>query len=114
MKGKIYFDKIIKRRIEMDITQKEISEKIGVTLSVIKALETGRSNSSVTTLEKLADLLGLNIDEIYSPEYRETKVISIINNKGGVGKTSVCNSLSYALSEMNYKVLCIDADMQMN
>ena len=54
------------------------------------------------------------MDEIYNPEYRDTKIISIINNKGGVGKTSVCNSLSYALSEMNYKVLCIDADMQMN
>ena len=54
MKGKIYFDKIIKRRIEMDITQKEVAEKIGVSLSVIKALETERSNSSVKTLEKLA------------------------------------------------------------
>lgn len=114
MKGKIYFDKIVQKRIELDITQKEVSEKIGVSLSVIKALETGRSNSSYETLEKLADLLKLNIDEIYNPEYRETKIISIINNKGGVGKTSVCNSLSYALSEMNYKVLCIDADMQMN
>ena len=114
MKGKIYFDKIVKRRIEMDITQKEVAERIGVSLSVIKALETERSNSSTETLEKLAELLDLNIDEIYNPEYRETKIISIINNKGGVGKTSVCNSLSYALSEMNYKVLCIDADMQMN
>jgi len=58
-------------------------------------------------------LLGLTIDEIYNPEYRDTNVISIINIKCGVGKTSVCNSLSYALSELNYKVLCIDADMQM-
>ena len=97
----------------MDITQKDVAEKIGVSLSVIKTLETQRSNSSGATLEKLADLLGLTIDEIYNPESRDTNVISIINNKCGVGKTSVCNSLSYALSELNYKVLCIDDDMQM-
>jgi chromosome partitioning protein len=107
MKGKIYFDKIHERRIELDITQKEISEKIDVSVSVIKALETGRSDSSVDTLEKLAAILGFKLDEVYNPEYRETKVISIVNNKGGVGKTSVCGSLAYALSEMDYKILCI-------
>lgn len=114
MKGKIYFDKIHERRIEMDITQKEIAEKIDVSISVIKALETGRSDSSLETLQKIADVLGLSVDEIYNPEYRDTKVISIVNNKGGVGKTSVCSSLAYALSEMDCKILCIDADMQMN
>ncbi|MBL4937740.1 AAA family ATPase [Clostridium sp. YIM B02515] len=114
MKGKIYFDKIHNRRIELDITQKEVAEKVGVSISVIKALETGRSDSTVETLEKIAELLGLKLDEVYNPEYRDTKVISVVNNKGGVGKTSVCGSIAYALSEMDYKILCIDADMQMN
>lgn len=114
MKGRIYFEKIHQRRVDLDITQKEISERTGVSLSVIKALETGRSDSTIDTLEKIAAELGFSIDEIYNPEYRDTRVISVVNNKGGVGKTSVCGSLAYALSEMNYKVLCIDADMQMN
>lgn len=114
MKGKIYFDKIIRRRMDLDITQKEVAESIGISVSVIKALETGRSDSSIGTLEKLSKLLNFNLEEIYNEDFRETKVLGVVNNKGGVGKTSVCGSLAYALSQMNYKILCIDADMQMN
>lgn len=42
------------------------------------------------------------------------KVISVFNNKGGVGKTTLTYHVAYALSEMNKKVLMIDADPQCN
>ena len=114
MKGKIFFEKLNKRRMELDIKQKEIAEETGVSISIIKALETGRSDTSIENLEKIAKFLSLELNDIYDPEYRETRVISVVNNKGGVGKTSVCGSLAYALAEMDYKILCVDADMQMN
>ncbi|PWK14937.1 ParA family protein [Tumebacillus permanentifrigoris] len=42
------------------------------------------------------------------------KIISLFNNKGGVGKTTLAFHLSHSLSEMGYKVLMIDADPQCN
>ena len=39
-------------------------------------------------------------------------VIAIVNQKGGVGKTAVCRTLSTMLHESNYKCLLIDFDPQ--
>ena len=40
------------------------------------------------------------------------KVITFINEKGGVGKTSVCFNLAWAFSDIGKKVLMIDLDGQ--
>lgn len=42
------------------------------------------------------------------------KTISIFNNKGGVGKTTLTFHLAHALSEINKKILVIDLDPQCN
>ncbi|EHL14536.1 VirC1-like protein [Peptoanaerobacter stomatis] len=44
----------------------------------------------------------------------KTHIISISNNKGGSGKTTLTGNLGYALASHGKKVLLIDADMQMN
>ena len=40
------------------------------------------------------------------------KKIGICNNKGGVGKTTICFCLAGALAEMGKKVLLVDMDQQ--
>lgn len=41
-------------------------------------------------------------------------IISILNHKGGVGKTTTAINLGHALARMNIKTLVIDADLQCN
>jgi cellulose biosynthesis protein BcsQ len=42
------------------------------------------------------------------------KAVSVFNNKGGVGKTTLTFHLGYALAEMGKKVLLVDLDPQCN
>jgi len=41
-------------------------------------------------------------------------IISIVNNKGGVGKTTVAVNLAHALTRRGQRVLVIDMDSQCN
>lgn len=42
------------------------------------------------------------------------KIITVANQKGGVGKTTICQHLSYIMAEQGRRVLCVDFDPQMN
>ena len=46
------------------------------------------------------------------PETRKTPILSVLNLKGGVGKTTVTTNLAAALDALGYRVLVIDMDLQ--
>ena len=60
----------------------------------------------------MVERLEIDLDDVYIKDYKETKVIAIINNRGKCGRSSSVIGLSYSLSELGHKVLIIDADMQ--
>jgi cellulose biosynthesis protein BcsQ len=67
--------------------------------------------------KKLGDLLKENLSEQQLKEYfqsllEEELLISVFNNKGGVGKSSSCAELAIILAQNGMKVLVVDADSQ--
>jgi chromosome partitioning protein len=44
----------------------------------------------------------------------KAKIVAVINNKGGVGKTTATVHIATALVEKGKRVLCVDMDMQAN
>jgi len=54
--------KILKERREMlSVTQKHLAELAGVGLRTLKAIESGKGNPTLETMNKLADVLGMEL-----------------------------------------------------
>ena len=61
----MHFEEIInsikERREMLKVTQEGLSELSGVGLRTIKQFESGKGNPTLQTLQKIADLLGLEL-----------------------------------------------------
>lgn len=49
------------RRKLLNITQETLAEMSGIGLRTLKQLESGKGNSTIITLEKVADVLGMEL-----------------------------------------------------
>jgi transcriptional regulator with XRE-family HTH domain len=52
---------IKQRRAVLGLTQQDLSDYTGLSLRIIKSIEADKGNPSMSTLEKIADVLGLEI-----------------------------------------------------
>ena len=89
-----------------------LSESLGrkYNASLVSSWENGkRAVPNVVQLWLHMHSRGATIREKEPP-----RVISIANHKGGVGKTTTCVNLGFALSMAGHRVLLIDADQQSN
>lgn len=66
-------DKLKKLRIENNLTQDELAEKLYVTRTAISKWETGKGYPSIDSLKQLAILFDISIDELISEEDIEHK-----------------------------------------
>ena len=53
--------KIKQRREELGISQEHLAEVASVSLITLKAIESGKSNPTLLSINKIADILGLEI-----------------------------------------------------
>jgi chromosome partitioning protein len=113
-KNKIFIERIKELRNIYSITQKDLAENIGVSISTIKSIESKRSGTAVEHLIKISELFNVPLKEIYWKDYRETKVFSVLNSKSMCAKTTVVQNLSYELSLLDKKILIVDADLKCN
>jgi len=53
---------IKERREALQVTQEQLAELSGVGLRTIKQFESGKGNPTLMTLQKIADVLGLEVE----------------------------------------------------
>lgn len=62
-------------RYERDVSLGELSRAAGVSKGTLSALESGRGNPTVETLEALADALGVTVESLVTDEGSRTRVM---------------------------------------
>lgn len=61
-------DRVLQRRLELGISQRELARRTGTSQNRIYLIETGEANPTLTTLERLAVVLGAELRvELASP-----------------------------------------------
>lgn len=58
-------------RAERDWSQADLAEKLDVSRQTVNAIETGKYDPSLPLAFKIAELFGMRIEEIFSPEGKE-------------------------------------------
>lgn len=58
-------NRIKDRRAELDLTQAELAEKVGVTRKTVNTVENGIFTPSATLAIKLAQALGLTVEQLF-------------------------------------------------
>ena len=56
-----FYNIIKERRSILGLTQQDLAEYTGLSVRIIKSIESGKGNPSMSTLSKIADILGLEI-----------------------------------------------------
>ena len=54
-------DTITERRLQLDISQTDLSEMAGVSIATVKDIERGKGNPSIRTVEKILSVLGMEV-----------------------------------------------------
>ncbi len=97
---------IKKHRKKLKITQYELALKVGVDPKYISRIETGMSYPSLSVVEKIFDVLGVDIYYLFEEE-KETdknKIISIINEdlkNTSVKNLSIIKDIIKTITEKN-------------
>jgi DNA-binding Xre family transcriptional regulator len=56
--------RVLKRRQELNLTQKDLADRLGITPTNIHRIEHGQQNLTIRTLAKLAEALDVTVGEL--------------------------------------------------
>ena len=66
---------VLRRRLDLGLSQRELAERVGTSQNRIYLMENGEANSTLNTLARLADELGLTL-EVRLAEKRRDEVVA--------------------------------------
>jgi len=98
-------------RESQGLTQTEMGKRLGVSRVQYANIESRASGLTMERMQGIADIFGIPAEQLM--QRPEAKVISFVNRKGGVGKSTMTALFSTAFASWTgKKVLVIDADSQ--
>jgi chromosome partitioning protein len=103
-------------------TSDAVFQKAGFNEMTLYRTERGITQPTLETLERYASAIGFELalrpkgESSQGLQLRlpKTRVLTMFNHAGGVGKTSLTRDIGYTLAELGFKVLLIDLDPQAN
>lgn len=67
---------IAQLRKEKGMTQEQLANKLGISYQAVSKWETGISSPDISTLPLLAEIFGVNIDELFGREWKASEEVS--------------------------------------
>jgi len=94
--------------------QKRQSQTITFDAGILDYIEKEAERQGINLSRATESLIQKQIEEDQLDNRHKPIIIAVINNKGGVAKSTTTSSLAYIFGEKGYKVLMIDFDGQSN
>ncbi|MFZ5943854.1 MAG: helix-turn-helix domain-containing protein [Bacillota bacterium] len=98
-------DKIRRLREKQNLTQVQLAEKIGVSLSLIGQVETGRVKPALDTLQNIANVFGVSITYFL---LAETEELALRQSSLGIQNNSLdkLNEVVQGLDTQDFSLIC--------
>ena len=102
-------NRLYRLRKKAGLSQSQLGEKVGLSNKAVSKWENGLAKPGVDVIHKLADILGVTVDDLLNESSSEKQVAKIVVTGGPcAGKTTAMSWIQNAFTKMGYAVLFVD------
>ena len=102
-------NRLFQLRKKAGLSQTRLGEKVSVSNKAVSKWENGLAKPGLDIVHKLADVLGVSVDELLNPASSEKQIAKIVITGGPcAGKTTAMSWIQNAFTKLGYAVLFVD------
>lgn len=102
-------NRLCRLRQKAQLSQTQLGEKVGVSNKAVSKWENGKAKPGLDVVSRLADALGVSLDELLHAAPEEKKITKIVITGGPcAGKTTAMSWIQNAFTKLGYGVLFVD------
>ncbi len=102
-------NRLYQLRQKVHLSQSQLGEMVGVSNKAVSKWENGKAKPGLDIVNKLANVLGVSLDELLHTASTEKKITKIVVTGGPcAGKTTAMSWIQNAFTKLGYAVLFVD------
>ena len=102
-------NRLYQLRKRVHLSQAQLGEKVGVSNKAVSKWENGKAKPGLDIVDRLANILGVSVDELLCTASEEKKITKIVITGGPcAGKTTAMSWIQNAFTKLGYAVLFVD------
>ena len=102
-------NRLYQLRQKAGLSQAQLGEKVGVSNKAVSKWENGKTKPGLDVVNRLADTLGVSVDELLHAASGEKTIAKIVITGGPcAGKTTAMSWIQNAFAKLGYAVLFVD------